>query len=79
MTHERYEAIKECYKNTEGADAEVIWELLRHTEELTSKLESLLCYATGNTMSYQGYELTDMYGGVDDYIEKCIEEAQEDK
>ncbi len=45
-------------------------------EDITNKLECLLCHATGSRLSYSTYPLETMYYGVNDYIEDCCDEAR---
>lgn len=56
-----------------------LWEYLTLTpkkhEDIVYKLECLLCHATGGIYSKAGYRLQDMYQMVNDYIERCCEEA----
>lgn len=44
-------------------------------DEVVSKLECLLWYATGGKYSKAGYSFCDMEQMVNDYIEQCCEEA----
>lgn len=56
-------------------------ELKRLTEEgekLQYKLECLLCHSTGSKLSKSTYSLRTMEMYVNDYIEECCEEAQDE-
>lgn len=44
-------------------------------DAIVSKLENLLCHATGGQYSKAGYAWEDMERMVTDYIEECCEEA----
>ena len=50
-------------------------ELERERDEITHKLECLLCHATGNRYSKSTYSLEFMCCMVNDYIETRIDEA----
>ena len=50
----------------------------REYYSIVSKLEGLLCHATGNQYSKAGYSLESMMRMVTDYIEECCEEAVND-
>ena len=45
-------------------------------EELTHKLECLLCHATGSKLSKSTYSLRTMELAVNDEVQKCCEESQ---
>lgn len=45
-------------------------------DELTEKLECLLCHATGNKLSKSTYSLRTMEVAVNDEVQKCCEEAK---
>ena len=45
-------------------------------EELTHKLECLLCHATGSKLSKSTYSLRTMEIAVNDEVQQCCEEAQ---
>lgn len=52
-------------------------ERLRESHDKTIyKLELLLCYSTGSRLSKHSYELKTMYDAVNDYIQKCCEDAK---
>ena len=56
-----------------------VWEYITLTpkkyDAAISKLEALLWFATGGMYSKAGYALSDMEHMVNDYIEKCCQEA----
>lgn len=45
-------------------------------DNLVYKLECLLCHATGNKLSKHTYDLRTMELAVNDYVEKCCDEAR---
>lgn len=47
-------------------------------EELTYKLECLLCHATGGKLSKSTYPLKTMEVAVTDYIQECYDEAHDE-
>ena len=50
--------------------------LKANNEELIYKLECLLCHATGSKLSKHTYTLQVMESAVNDYVEKCCDEAR---
>ena len=58
----------ECLKDLKKAHAEV--------NELTEKLECLLCHATGSKLSKSTYSLRTMESAVNDEVQECCEEAR---
>jgi len=58
----------ECLKDLKKAHAEI--------NELTEKLECLLCHATGSKLSKSTYSLRTMESAVNDEVQECCEEAR---
>lgn len=79
------EAIKQCERHSDytawsikdGIEAIPTVDAVEMAEydAIVSKLENLLCHATGGMYSKAGYSWEDMERMVTDYIEECCEEA----
>lgn len=52
--------------------------LKNDVEALIYKLERLLCHATGGLLSKHTYDIRTMESAVNDYVEKCCDEARDE-
>ena len=72
---ESFEAFCEFLKNYAVLE-ETVNRQKAEIEELTEKLECLLCHATGSKLSKSTYSLRTMEVAVNDEVQKCCEEAK---
>lgn len=71
-----YKPSSECITELQGKALDLINRQKAEIDELTEKLECLLCHATGSKLSKSTYSLRTMESAVNDEVQECCEEAR---